>query len=220
MTTVLERLIGTFYAAPREADRPLEATRTCAAPSVAVLARAEDLAAAGGAVGLAVARQCRAPVAVVCLWTGGEPGAGHLQAPPSVAARRLAEALGRRGHAARASRRLVLVALPASEGAAAAEAARVSAAAGAVPVVLALGGARAEGFDAELRTCDLVVIASRPDGDEAIASLALAGIAALRVPAVVCEAPAAPFARLLATAGVSLAPSVRVGIRPAIEVLR
>jgi hypothetical protein len=220
VTTVLERLIGTFYASPREADRPLNRTRTDAVPSVAVLAHGEDVAAAGGAVGLAVARERGAAVAVVCAWTGGEPAAGLLQAPASAAACRLAEALDRRGHAARASRRLVLVALPADEGAAAAEAARVSAAAGAVPVVLALSGARAEGFDAALRTCDLVVIATRPGGDEALASLALAGVAGLSVPAVVCDAPAAPLPRLLAAAGIGLAPSARAGVSRAIEVLR
>jgi hypothetical protein len=138
-------------------------------------------------------------------------------APASGAAHRLAQALDRRGHAARASRRLVLVTLPPEEDAAGVEAARVGAACGSSPVVLVVGGARASGFDGALRACDLVVVAHRGDADPALAALAMAGVEALGVPVADFVIPASPVARLLAATGVAAAPGARAAIVPASE---
>lgn len=224
MTTLLERVVGTFYATPQAVERPVERPRPGVVPAVAVLARVDDVWPAGGAVGLAAARRCGAPATVVCAWTRGDAGRGPgdvgpgpLPAPASGAAHRLAQALGRRGHAARASRRLVLVTLPAEEDAAVAEAARVGAACGSAPVVLVLGGARASGFDGALRACDLVFVARREDTDPVLASLAVAGVEALGVPAADLVLPAGAFSRMLAATGVAVAPAARARIHTTLE---
>jgi hypothetical protein len=195
-------------------------SRAAAIPSVAVLTRRDDVVAAGAAVALAIAAERRAPVAAVCLWTGEAVSATSVVAPASGSAHRLAQALARRGHMVRASRRLVYLTLPADEAEAAAEAARVAAACGAVPMVLALAGARGSRFDATLRACDLVVVASSREADPALESLALAGVASYGGRAIACSVPEAPVARLLAGAGAGLAPSVRGGLKAVVEALR
>lgn len=228
VTALLERVAGTFVApragheAARVPDSGCAAARARAvvAPAVAVLAKRDHVLAAGGAVALAVADECRAPVAIVCVWTGDEPSRSRGAAPASARAHRHAQALARRGHAARASRRLVPVRLPADEREAEAEAGRVGAACGAAPLVLALAGARDGGLDDVLRACDVVVVAAAPGAAPALVALAEAGVEALGVKSVACELPGSPFGRLLAANGAGLAPSLRGALRPVSEALR
>jgi hypothetical protein len=214
VTTLLDRIAGAFYVAPgADRKRPAARRRVAVAPAVAVLAPAADVDAAGGALAAALARECRAAAAVVCTWTAGAARPRAPQAPATGAAHRLAAALARRGHAARASRHLVLVALAAEEDAAIAEAARVAAACGSVPVVLAIGGPRGRPVDDALRMHDLVVIA----GDPAVAELAGVSVARLGVRVSRYEPPASPLSRLLAAAGVATGTAARAAVRRAVS---
>lgn len=193
--------------AARDADAAAVSARpspALAAPTVALLAPRPDAPALGAALGLALARARGAPAAVVCLWSAS-PAIAPPRAPALPAARRLAAALARRGHDARAAGRLACVRLAADGAAAAAEAQRAGAAAGAAPVVLALGGPRSAAFDALLELQDLVVVAVARDADPALAGLALGGLAH----AVACVVPPADPARSLAAAGLALLPSTR-----------
>ncbi len=187
----------------------VQVDRAPATPAaVAALTPAADAASLGAALALALARAHRAPVVVVCIWTGDEamaPARGRAALP---AARRLAAALAARGHEAWAAGRLVLVGLAGPGADAALEARRALVAAGAVPSVLALGGPRAAAFDALLADHDLVVVASRSGADAVLTRLAIASLdRAAR--ACACEVPAGPGARSLALAGVLLLPSAR-----------
>jgi hypothetical protein len=141
------------------------------------------------------------------------------RAPPLPAARRLAAALASRGHDARAAGRLAIVRLPAAPGDAAAEARRASVAAGAAPVVLALGGPRVAAFDALLAEQDVVVVATAPDAEPALARLALAGLACEYASTCICEVPPAHTGRALAAAGLTLLPSARRALAGPVEAL-
>lgn len=174
------------------------------APCVALLAPPPDAPALGAALGLALAHARHSSAAVVCVWSAS-PGIPLPRAPALPAARRLAAALARRGHDARAAGRLACVRLAVDCDAAAAEAQRAGAAAGAAPVVLAIGGPRGPAFEALLEQQDLVVVAVARDADPALARLALAGLAR----AVACDVPPADPARSLAAAGLALLPSTR-----------
>jgi hypothetical protein len=189
-------------------------------PGVAVLCRPADAQPLGSALGLALAGRRRAPVVAVCVWTGGPPGAGVMwRAPALPAARRLAAALAARGHDARAAGRLAVVRLPASPADAASDARRAGAAAGTAPVVLALGGPRVAAFDALLAEQDVVVIATAPGTDPALARLAVAGLGCEYARACVCEVPPAQPGRALAAAGLTLLPSARRALARAVEAL-
>jgi hypothetical protein len=207
---------GEPVAAPYEApaDRDEAPARASAQPppfarvGVAVLTAAPDAPALGAALGLALARLHRVPVVVVCMWTGGQAPARAWRGPAWPAARRLAGGLAARGHDARPAGRLVVVWLAGADDAAAPEARRVLAAAGAAPAVLALGGPRPAAFDVLLADQDLVVVGTRSGADPTLGRLALAGLAG-RVRACGCEVPGAHSARSLAVAGVALLPSAR-----------
>jgi len=184
------------------------------APAVAVLARPPDAWAAGGAVALGLLAAARASTVVVCVWGAGT---GPSAAPPATpAARRVAGRLAERGHEARASGRLVLLALGAEVGAACAETARVTAALGDEPAVVVLGGVREERADALLADRDRVVVAAS-GLDDPVADLAAVSLgfvdAAVRV---VALAPAAP-ARVLAATGVALVAPLRTAIEEALR---
>ncbi len=185
-------------------------TRACAVTpprtpaSVAVLAPAAAAPALAAALALALAHRRRAPAAAVCVWSAAS-ARPLWRAPALPAAARLAAALVARGHAARASGRLVIVRLAAQCDEAAAEALRVSAAAGSAPTVLALAGPRAAAFDALLSEQDLVVVAVAPGSDPALARLAVADLER----GLACEVPPARPARSLAAAGVVLLPAAR-----------
>jgi hypothetical protein len=189
-------------------------------PAVAVLSSSADAQPLGSALGLALADRRRAPVVAVCVWTGQPPAAGVAwRAPALPAARRLAAALAARGHDARAAGRLAVVRLAAAPGDAAAEAGRASAAAGAAPVVLALGGPRVAAFDALLAEQDVVVVATAPGTDPALARLAIAGLAGEHARACVCEVSPAHPGRALAAAGLTLLPSARRALAAPVEAL-
>lgn len=196
-------------------------TRACAVPpprtpaSVALLAAQGDAPALAAGLALALARRERASTAVVCVWSAGGPMRSPLRAPALPAAARLAAVLAGRGHVARASGRLVSVGLAAGPAEAAAEAMRVSAAAGAAPTVLALAGPRAAAFDVLLDDQDLVVVAVAAGSDPALAQLAVAGLQR----SVVCEVPPAHPGRSLAAAGVALLPSARRLLAAPVEAL-
>jgi hypothetical protein len=198
--------------------------RACAEPAprtptgIAVLSAAGDAHPLGAALGLAIARRRRAPVVAVCVWTGDLTPAAGWRAPALPAARRLAGALAARGHDARAAGRLAVVRLPVASGDAAAQARRAAAAAGAAPMVLALGGPRVAAFDALLAEQDLVVVATPSDTDPALARLAVAGLSSQAARACVCEVPAQP-ARSFAAAGLALLPSARRALAAPFEEL-
>jgi hypothetical protein len=190
--------------------RDAEARRRIAAPSaVGLLCPPADAESLGAGLGLALVARHRAPVVVVCAWTAETPEGSGWCAPARPATRRLVANLVRRGHDARAAGRLAIVRLPADAAEAAVQARRVSAAAGAAPVVLALGGPRVPLFDECLAEQDLVVVATASGTDPALARLALAGLDGATERACVCEVPPARSGRSLAAAGVTLLPSAR-----------
>jgi hypothetical protein len=175
---------------------------------VAVVTAAADAPALGAALGLALARLQRAPVAVVCVWSGGLAARPAWRAPALPAARRLAAGLSARGHDARPAGRLVVVRLAGTGPEAALEGRRALVAAGGAPAVLALGGPRCAAFDDLLADQDLVVVASRSGADPVLTRLAVAAFAG-GARACACEVPVAHPARSLAVAGVALLPSAR-----------
>jgi hypothetical protein len=175
---------------------------------VAVLCRPADALAVGGALALA-ARRGGGP-AVVCAWSAGTPGPS---APALPAGLRLAERLAARGHAARATGRLVVVALGEDAGA---EATRVGAACPEVPVVCALAGPRDAALDGLLLAQERVLVAVAPADPPALAEVALGGLAALGARAEALSVPAgAGPARALAAAGVALLPPLRAAVEAA-----
>lgn len=184
------------------------------APAVAVLAPPADAPALAAALGLALARVHRSPVAAICLWDPRAARSGW-RAPPMPAAARLAKALTARGHAATAAGRLTIVRLSASSEEAASQALRASAAAGPAPVVLALAGPRAAAFEELLALQDLVVVAVAPASDPALARLAVSGLER----ALTFAVPPADPGRVLAAAGLALLPSTRRAIAAPVAAL-
>ena len=233
--SMLHSLLDHFVAPPGD-SRPAahedfavphgeEPDRACAEPAprtpsgVAVLTAAVHAQSVGAALGLALARRRGVPAVLVCVWTAERPARPAWRAPALPAARRLAAALAARGHDARPAGRLALVRLPPETGDGAAQARRALAAAGAAPTVLALGGPRAQAFDALLAEQDLVVVAIANSSDAALASLAVGELAAWTVRACVCDVPQAHPARTLAAAGLTLLPSARRSLAGPVEAL-
>lgn len=201
-----EMLRGWFVVMPEAVAHP--PGRVAAPPPAhAVLASARDAAALGAALGLAVARERRAPCVLVCCWTG-ESGAGHgWRGPAGPAARRLAAGLMARGHDAVAAGRLVRVSLPCDADAAMAAARRAIAAAGTAPTVLAIGGPREATVDALLAEQDHVLIAGRPGDGERLAALAAERLDHRDARA--CTVDPTPPARAIASAGLAVLPCLR-----------
>jgi hypothetical protein len=199
--------------------------RACAVPAprtppgVAVLASAADARPLGAALGLALAGARRAPAAVVCVWAPTTTAGPAWRAPALPAARRLAARLVARGHEACATGRVVLVRLPESPPDAAAQAGRVSAAAGAAPTVLPLGGPRATSFDALLAEQDLVVVATPAGTDRALRRLAIAGLATRASRTCACDVLPARPSRTLAAVGLTLLPRTRRAMEGVMEAL-
>ena len=198
---------------PGEPERGPATSSRRPPPAVAVLAPPPDAPALAAALGLALARAHRSPVAVLCLWSP-QPARGW-RAPAMPAAARMVARLTARGHDATAAGRLVLARLAASPDEAARQALRVGAAAGAAPVVLALAGPRAGAFDELLALQDLVVVGVAAGADPALARLATAGLAR----AVTCDIPPADPGRILAAAGLGLLPSTRRAVAAPVAAL-
>jgi hypothetical protein len=217
MSRPLLRAVGGLFVAPAEVAPGAEAVRR--PPAVAVVCSAGDAVTAGSALALAVAREWSAPCVLVAAWTGGAAQTHGLVAPAVGPARRLAANLAARGQDARASGRLVHVALPAGELDAVAAAERAIAAAGTAPTVLAVGGARTDAFDRLLAEQDVVLVATAPDADPELAALAAAAVPLPGHAVASCSLAPAASTRALARAGVTLAPSLRAALRPALEAL-
>jgi hypothetical protein len=213
----LLRALGSLFVVPAEDALGPEVVRR--PPAVAVVCSAGDAVTVGSALALAVAGERRAPCVLVAAWTGGAPQPHGFAAPWVGPGRRLAANLAARGQDARASGRLVHVALPAGEVEAVAAAERAIAAAGTAPTVLAVGGARTDAFDRLLAEQDVVLVATAPNADPELAALAAAAVPLPGHAVASCSlAPAAPT-RALARAGLTLSPSLRAALRPALEAL-
>ncbi|HEX2105985.1 MAG TPA: hypothetical protein VHF51_20205, partial [Solirubrobacteraceae bacterium] len=93
-------------------------------------------------------------------------------------------------------------------------------AAGPAPAVLVLGGARGEAFDPLLAACDLILVLAPAGGDEALATLAVAGLGPLARRAVACTVTFGPAGRALAAAGLGVSPALRRALSAAPEAAR
>jgi len=186
--------------------------------AVAVLCAAEDAAAVGVAAAALLARRARMSCGLALVWTAaGPPDATDPGPLAGRGVRRLAAVLNGRGVAARACGRTVQVALPAEPGEALAAARRAAAAAGAAPLVLVLGGPRAEAFDAALAEQDRLVVLARPGTDATLTALAVAALPADGPAAVARTIALRPAARALAAAGVAVPASLRRALAPLAE---
>jgi hypothetical protein len=195
----------------RPASRAAATARV--APAITLLAPAQT-AALAAALGLLLAGRERSGCALICVWTGREPGpAMGVRLPAVPRAARLAGAARARGLAASASGRLVTVALPPAAEEAAADGARALAAAAGVPAVLALGGVRHAAFDALLAGVDRVAVVTGPAVHPAVRGLAVSAVAETAVEASGLELALGPIARLLALAGAGVPPGAREALR-------
>ena len=193
---------------PAPRPRPERRAASPPAPALAVLCRAEDARAVAVAAASLLARRARGDCALACVWTPvatPPPGDGHRRA--SRQARRLARALDARGLAAEACGRVAAVTLAVAPEDAVAAARRALAAAAQVPAVLVLGGPRDGAFDPLLAEHDLVVALTRAGESDAVAALAIGGLATLDVHAMAGPLTLRPLARSLAGSGLTV-PSV------------
>ncbi len=147
---------------------------------IGVVCGARDARVVSGAVALGLLGSSAARVGVVLGWTGDEHGAAGDR-PASPAARRSAAALRATGSAAWACGRLVHVALPAAE-AAAAEGARAALLTLTAPVAVVVSGPRGPLVEELLAEQDRIVLARRADADADVAELAVLELALLGPP--------------------------------------
>ena len=212
-TIVLERLRDLFLAGEAAAGaRPARRVAERAVPAtLGVLVSPGDAPAAGAALGLAVAAAHRAPCVVVCRWTGAEAAEPPRSGLAGGAARRLAQRLAARGLVAGACGRVVTVALPASDIEARAAAERTLAAAGDLPLVLAIAGARPPAFDPLLASVDRLIVVPPSGAPAGLERLAIDAAARLGRSAAVLRRPSsgAVAGRLLVRTGLPLSPAWR-----------
>jgi hypothetical protein len=221
---VLARLRGLFLepcstpAVQRPASRVVE---RAAPPALGVLTGPAEAAAAGAALGLVAATATGRPCALVCRWTGAEPGddAPPTSAPSVGAARRLAARLGARGLDAIARGRLVTIELPAAAATARAAAERAIAAASDVPVVLVIAGPRTVTLDPLLAELDRLVVVPPPGAPAALEHLAVAAAARAGRATSVLRFPSSGTAahRLTVSCGLLLSPSLRAAAESALR---
>ena len=219
-TVVLERLRDLFLtgdaaAAPlacRVAERTVPVT-------LGVLVAPGDAPVVGAALGLAVAAAHHAPCAVVCRWTGADAAEPPRSGLASGAARRLAQRLAARSLVVGACGRVVTVALPSSDIEARAAAERALAAAGDIPLVFTVAGARPPVFDSLLANLDRLVVVPPTGalvGLEQVAIEAAArlgrGVAVLRLPST-----GSLTGRLLAATGLPVSRAWRAAAAPALR---
>lgn len=212
------RELAAYFVAPPSGEaaavsaRPAR-PRAAGVPSeVGLLCPARDARAAGCATGLHLARATGAQAALVAVWTGAEASPGGAGAPAARAARRLAQAAGARGIAAKAAGRLAVAHLPAEAQAAAAQARRVLAVGAAGPTVLVVAGPREDPLDDILCERELVLVA----GDGPLAELAAARLGDRGVRTGRVGIPPAPAAAVAAR-GAGLLPGARRGFAGAWE---
>jgi hypothetical protein len=199
------------------ADAPARQVVERAVPTtLGVLAAPRDAPVAGACLALAAAAAHRSRCAIVCHWHPSEspPRASGFATTP---ARRLAERLANRGLAASARGRLVTVVLPilAAEARAATE--RTLAAAGDLPLVVVLSGARPSALDPLLATLDRLVIVPAAGAPTGLEPLALAAAARLGRSTAILRLPDTTSGRLITTTGRSLSPRLRAAATAALE---
>jgi hypothetical protein len=220
-TLVLERLRDLFLtgeAAPAARPARRVAERTLPA-TLGVLVSVDDASAVSAALGLVVAAAHRAPCAVVCRWTGSEPAASPRSGLACGEARRLVQRLAARGLVAGACGRVVTVALPASEIEARAATERALAAAGDLPLVLAIVGARSPAFDPLLADLDRLIVVPPSGAPVGLERLAIDAAARLGRGAAVLRLPStgAVTGRLLAATGLPVSPVWRAAAAAALR---
>jgi hypothetical protein len=196
MEALWERLRALFLV---PATRPAAAVP--APPSVGLLCRPGDALATGAALALSLARVAGLGPPLLCLWRA-EPARPAWTAPVGPEARRVVAATSAHGLDAEGGGRLVRLSLP-EDSRDAAVAAHRAAVVAPGPVVHALAGARDEAVDGLLAVQDGLVLVA-PAGDDPVAELAQASLAALGPPVCSCRPVRGP-ARALAAAGVRTA---------------
>ena len=208
MTALLDAIARAFVAPTGDAR---------AQPVVAVTAASAAVCgpdADGLGCALALLLRRRGP-AVVCAWEGP---ARRAALPATAGARRLAASMTARGLDAHPSGRLVLVVLDPEPSVAVAETARVAAAAGDAPVVVALCGPRDVAFDQLLAIQDVAVVASG-DVPEEVVRLGVAALEATGRRAVAAPALSA-LAAWAARTGLCVSPAARRALAAATGALR
>jgi hypothetical protein len=184
---------GATTAALATAEAPLS--------RIAVLGSPSAVPALAAAVALACRARARVPSALVALW----PSSGDEGVPPGPAgpglpgAAAVAARLSRRGLPVAARGRLTWLVLPAECAGAVRMLRHAEAAAGDLPVVLALARPREPAVDTVLAERELLVVAAPPDSPLAHAAEVDAGT--LRVPVLTCPPVSPGAARLAALAG-------------------
>jgi len=206
-----------LFVAPSDAPRNASHTFVRRPPSLAVLGSPREAPAVGAAVALRLARVHRSPCVLLCTWTGAPAEPAGWAAPAPRAARRLASRLLERDHDARAAGRLVRVALPADEGRAGADAARVMAAAGEAPAVLVVGGPRGSELESLVREQDHVMVLVAPDAPAGLGEIAVTGLALAAGRASTYEVAPCSVGRALALAGVAVGPGLRSTVAVAVR---
>ena len=205
MTGLLARLRGVFVL-PATGAAPVAVRR--ATLHIGVVGRPREAHAAACAL---VLSQARGEAGLVCVW-GADAVAPRV--PATAGARALAARLAARELEARASGRLVRVALPADPAEARDRALRAAAAAPG-PVCVAVCGPRNREVDDLLAVQDALLVAGRPDADQRLLELARASLDATGVPVARCELAAGGLARVLALAGLAATGGLRAAVASA-----
>jgi hypothetical protein len=153
------------------------------------------------AVALACRSRARVPSALVALWRapGDESALRGPSGPVLPGAAALAGRLSRRELPVTARGRLAWLLLPAHDDAALPMLRHAAAAAGDLPVVLAVARPRDASVDAVLAECELLVLVAAPGSP--LADVATADTGALRIPMRTCPPLPPGTARLAALAG-------------------
>jgi hypothetical protein len=208
-TIVLERLRDLFLTGEAAGAPPVRQVAERGVPAtLGVLVSPGDASAVGAALGLAVAAAHRAPCAVVCRWTGADAAEPPRSGVASGAARRLAQRLAARSLVVGVCGRVVTVVLPSSDIEARAAAERALAAAGDIPLVFTVAGARPRAFDPLLANLDRLIVVPSSGAPAGLERLAIADAARLGRSAGLLRLPStgAVTGRLLAATGLPLSP--------------
>jgi hypothetical protein len=213
---VATRLRDLFLAPTAEAPARRVAERAVPA-TLGVLAAPRDAPVAGACLALAAAAAHRARCAIVCHWDAAAAAPPRASGVASASARRLAERLSSRGLVVAARGRLVTVALPVLAAEARAATERTLAAAGEIPLVVVLSGARPAELDPLLATLDRLVVVPAAGAPAGLEPLALAAAARLGRSTAVLRLPDAAAGRLVTTTGRSLSPRLRAAAAAALE---
>jgi len=219
-TIVLERLRDLFLTGDAAAARPACRVAERTVPTtLGVLVSPGDAPVLGAALGLAVAAAHRAPCAVLCRWTGADAAQPPRSGLASGAARRLAQRLATRSLVVGACGRVVTVALPACDIEARAAAERALAAAGDIPLVFTVAGARPPVFDPLLADLDRLVVVPPAGALEGLESLAIDDAARLGRSAGLLRLPSTGSltGRLLVATGLPVSPAWRAAAAPALR---